>query len=87
MQRLHDNVDNIMDLGSFGKIFLAVGGLLILVGAILVFGGRVPGLGMLGRLPGDIFIKRDNFSFYFPITTSILISIVLSLVLWLVFRR
>ena len=76
-----------MDLGSFGKILLAVGGLLILVGALLVFAGRVPGLGMLGRLPGDIFIKRDNFSFYFPITTSILISIVLSLVLWLVFRR
>ena len=76
-----------MDLGSFGKIFLAVGGLLILVGALLLFGDRVPGLGMLGRLPGDISIKRDNFSFYFPITTSILISIVLSLVLWLVFRR
>jgi len=76
-----------MDLSSFGKIFLAVGGLLILVGALLVFAGRVPGLGMLGQLPGDIFIKRDNFSFYFPITTSILISIVLSLVLWLVFRR
>jgi hypothetical protein len=76
-----------MDPGSFGKIFLAVGGLLILVGALLMFGDRVPGLGMLGRLPGDISIKRDNFSFYFPITTSILISIVLSLVLWLVFRR
>jgi hypothetical protein len=76
-----------MDLGSFGKIFLAVGGLLILIGALLVLGDRVPGLGMLGRLPGDIFIKRDNFSFYFPITTSILISIVLSMVLWLVFRR
>ena len=87
MQRPHDNIRQIMDLGSFGKILLAVGGLLILVGALLVFGGRVPGLGMFGRLPGDIFVKRDNFSFYFPITTSILISILLSLVLWLVYRR
>ena len=76
-----------MDLGSFGKIFLAVGGLLVLVGTLLVFAGRLPGLGMLGRLPGDIFIKRDDFSFYFPLTTSILVSIFLSFVWWLVFRR
>jgi hypothetical protein len=76
-----------MDLGSFGKILLAVGGLLILVGALLVFGSRLPGFGMLGRLPGDILIKRDNFSFYFPITTSILISLAMSLLLWLLFRR
>ena len=76
-----------MDLGSFGKILLAIGGLLILVGALLVFGSRLPGVGMLGRLPGDILIKRDNFSFYFPITTSILISLVMSLLLWLLFRR
>ena len=83
MQRLCE----LMDLGSFGKLLLAVGGLLVLVGTLLVFAGRLPGLGMLGRLPGDIFIKRDDFSFYFPLTTSILISILLSLVWWLVFRR
>ena len=76
-----------MDVSGFGKLLLGLGALLLVVGALLMFGDRVPGLGMLGRLPGDISIKRDNFSFYFPITTSILISIVLSLVLWLVFRR
>ena len=76
-----------MDLGSFGKLLLAVGGLLVLVGTLLVFAGRLPGLGMLGRLPGDIFIKREDFSFYFPLTTSILVSIILSFVWWLVFRR
>ena len=76
-----------MELGSFGKILLAIGGLLILVGALLVFGSRLPGVGMLGRLPGDILIKRDNFSFYFPLTTSIVISLVMSLLLWLLFRR
>ena len=76
-----------MDLSSFGKLLLGLGGLLLLIGALLVFGGRLPGIGVLGRLPGDIFIKRDNFSFYVPLTTSLLISIILSLMLWLIFRR
>jgi formate hydrogenlyase subunit 3/multisubunit Na+/H+ antiporter MnhD subunit len=76
-----------MDLSSFGKLLLGLGGLLLLIGALLVFGGRLPGIGALGRLPGDIVIKRDNFSFYFPLTTSLLISIILSLMLWLIFRR
>jgi len=76
-----------MDLSNFGKLLVGLGGLLLLIGALLVFGGRLPGIGALGRLPGDIFIKRDNFSFYFPLTTSLLISIILSLMLWLIFRR
>ena len=76
-----------MDLSGLGKLLLGLGGLLLLIGALLVFGGRLPGIGVLGRLPGDIFIKRDNFSFYFPLTTSVLISIILSLMLWLIFRR
>lgn len=58
-----------------------------MVGAILWLAGRLPGLGPLGRLPGDIIIKRDNFTFYFPLATSVLVSIVLSLLAWLIFRR
>jgi hypothetical protein len=76
-----------MDLSGLGKLLLGLGGLLLLIGALLVFGGRLPGIGVLGRLPGDIFIKRDNFSFYLPLSTSLLISIILSLMLWLFFRR
>ena len=76
-----------MDLNGIGKLFLGLGGLLFLIGALLVFGGRLPGIGVLGRLPGDIFIKRDNFSFYLPLSTSLLISIILSLMLWLFSRR
>jgi hypothetical protein len=76
-----------MDLSGLGKLLLGLGGLLLLIGALLVFGARLLGIGALGRLPGDIFIKRDNFSFYFPLTTSLLISIILSLMLWLIFRR
>lgn len=60
--------------------------LLIIVGAICVLAGLLwPWLSRLpfGRLPGDITIERENFSFYFPITTSIIVSLLLTLVLWL----
>ena len=60
-----------------------VGGALLLLGVLLSFGPRLP---WLGRLPGDVVVERDNFRFYFPIATSILISIILSL-LFAVFRR
>ncbi len=53
------------------------------LGVLLQVSGRIP---WLGRLPGDIVIRRENFSFYFPITTSILISIVITVVLWLLRR-
>lgn len=56
---------------------MIVGGILVLLGAVFTFGGRIP---WLGRLPGDIVIERPNFRFYFPIGTSILISIILSLI-------
>ena len=63
---------------------------LITLGVILILVGLlwplVQRLG-LGHLPGDIVVERDNFRFYFPITTSILLSVLLSLILWLFFRR
>ena len=59
----------------------------MLMGAVLVFAGRLPGFGPIGKLPGDILIKRDTFTFYFPITTSILASVILSLLAWLLFRK
>lgn len=55
---------------------MIVGGALLLLGALLSFGPRIP---WLGRLPGDIVIERDNVRFYFPVTTSILLSVLLSL--------
>ena len=66
-----------------GRMLMIAGGVLVVVGALLSLGGRVP---WLGRLPGDIVIERENFRFYFPIATSIVISIILSL-LALAFRR
>jgi len=65
-------------------MLMIAGGALLLLGALFTLGaGRIP---WLGRLPGDIAIERENFRFYFPLGTSILLSLLLSLVAWL-FRR
>jgi len=58
-----------------------------LLGVLLLLAGRLPGAGSIGKLPGDIIVRRENFTFYFPITTSILASIVLSLLAWFLLRR
>ena len=75
-----------MDFPGFGKILLIVG--LILAGFLLLFmlGGKGP-LSWIGRLPGDLYFKSERFSFYFPLATGLLISIVLTLVLWFINRR
>ena len=63
------------------------GRMLILVGLAIAGVGALMALGVpIGRLPGDIAVKRDNFSFYFPITTSIILSIILTIIL-AIFRR
>ena len=80
-----------MDFSGLGKMILLMGLVLVGVGAVLMLAGKWPssesGFGWLGRLPGDIFIKRENFSFYFPITTSLLLSVLVSLVLYLLMKR
>lgn len=67
-----------------GKALVALGLLIALAGVVLMLVGRVP---WLGRLPGDIHIERGNFSFYFPLATSLLLSVVLTLLLYIVGRR
>ena len=69
---------------DLGRIIIFAGLTLIVLGGIIVLFGKVPGM---GKLPGDILIKRENFSFYFPLTTSILLSIVLSLIMYLGARK
>jgi uncharacterized membrane protein len=68
-------------LSFFGKILIFVGFLLIFLGLIFSFAEKIP---YLGRLPGDILIKKENFTFYFPLGTSILISVVLSIIFYLI---
>jgi hypothetical protein len=66
-----------------GKLLILLGIGLILAGLLLTHGGRVP---WLGKLPGDIRIERENFSFYFPLVSCLLVSALVSLILWLLRR-
>jgi uncharacterized protein HemY len=68
-------------ISYFGKILIFSGFLLILIGLVFSFVGKIP---YLGKLPGDIYIKRENFTFYFPITTCILVSIILSVIFYII---
>ena len=69
---------------SLGKLLILFGVVLVVLGGILILGGKIP---FLGRLPGDIVIRREHWSFYFPLTTSIVISILLTLLFSLFGRR
>jgi hypothetical protein len=68
---------------SLGKSLIVIGLVLALIGVVLTLAGKIP---WLGRLPGDIYVKRENFTFYFPLATSIIVSLILSFILWL-FRK
>jgi hypothetical protein len=72
-------------MGGLGKMLLLAGALVALAGLVLVVAERFPGL-RIGRLPGDISVERERFRLYFPLGTSIVVSILLTLVLWLVGR-
>ena len=61
-----------------------IGIVLIALGALLTLAGKIPGI---GRLPGDIFIKKENFSFYFPLTTCILLSVIVSLIMYFLGKK
>lgn len=68
---------------ALGKMLVIMGVLLVLIGLAFMFADKIP---YIGRFPGDIYIKRDRFSFYFPLTTSIIISIILT-ILFSLFRK
>lgn len=67
-----------------GRFLIITGIILAIVGGLLLFSGRIP---WLGKLHGDIIVQRKNFTFYFPLATSILLSIIITLFLWLIARR
>lgn len=75
------------DFSGLGRLLIIAGGAIVVVGVVILLLGRLPGLGSLGRLPGDIIVRREGFTFYAPITTMLLISIILSLIANLIFRR
>lgn len=70
-------------VAGLGRTLVLLGALLVAVGLLLIFAERIP---YLGRLPGDLVYRRGSFTFYFPLATSILLSLLLTLLLW-VLRR
>jgi hypothetical protein len=72
--------------GTLGRMLLGLGALLAVLGLLLVLAERFPWL-RIGRLPGDIAVGRGNFRFYFPLATSILLSILFTLLFWIFGRR
>jgi ribose/xylose/arabinose/galactoside ABC-type transport system permease subunit len=74
----------VFDFTNIGKLLIVIGLLIAGIGVALLFSGKIP---WIGRLPGDFLFQGKNSSFYFPLTTCILISIVLSLIMWFINRR
>ncbi|NWF52661.1 MAG: DUF2905 domain-containing protein [Nitrospirae bacterium] len=67
-----------------GKFLLLLGLVVAAIGGLLLLSGKIP---WIGRLPGDILIQKKNFTFYFPLATSILLSLILTLLFWILGRR
>lgn len=72
------------EIQNIGKLLIVMGVIIIAAGALLLLSGKLP---WIGRLPGDILIQKKNFTFYFPLATGILVSILLTLIFWLLGRR
>lgn len=71
-------------LSDIGRMLVIFGIVLVLVGVVMMFADRIP---FLGRLPGDIVVRRKNFTFYFPLVTMIIVSVVLTILLNLFTRK
>ena len=67
-----------------GKLLIIMGIFLVVIGLFMLWGPKIP---YLGKLPGDIYIRKGNFTFYFPVVTCVLVSLILTLVLTLIFGR
>ena len=78
-------------MSGMGKALMLMGCILLVLGGIFLVLGKWSnsegGLGWFGRLPGDFIIKRDHVTFYFPLATSIIVSVIGSVILYLIFRR
>ena len=72
------------DFSGVGRLLLVIGLVIAGIGLVLIFAGKIS---WFGRLPGDFFWRGKNVSFYFPLATSILVSLILTLILWFIHRR
>ncbi len=72
------------EMQHLGRLLVIFGGVIVVAGVLMMLSGKLP---WLGRLPGDIVLHRKNFTFYFPLATSILISLLLTLLFWILGKR
>ena len=72
-----------MEFQGIGKLIIILGISLVVIGLLITFAPRFP---LIGKLPGDFYFKRGNASFYFPLATSILVSLIISIILSLIYR-
>ena len=72
-----------MMVNKMGRLLILVGAMLVILGLFINYFGNIP---FLGKLPGDISIERENFKFYFPITSSILISVLITIIIYIINR-
>jgi len=72
------------DFSGIGKILLVIGLIIVGIGGLMLFAGKIP---WIGRLPGDFYYKGKNFTFYFPLATSIVISIILTIIVLFISRK
>ena len=72
-----------MDVSEVGRLLIIFGVALLIAGVVLVLGGKIP---FLGRLPGDIVFRKDGFTFFAPIVTMLIVSLVLTILLNIIFR-
>lgn len=73
-----------MEIQYLGKIIIVMGIFLVVLGALILLSPKIP---FIGRLPGDILIKRDNVTFFFPLASSIIISLIITIILSLISGR
>jgi len=71
------------DFGGMGRVLIIIGIIFVVLGLLVSFGGRIP---FLGKLPGDILIRKDGITFYFPVVTFLLLSTVLTIIINVILR-
>jgi len=74
-------------MDSLGKVLIVAGAVILVAGVLIMIAARVPFLNSLGRLPGDVVLRRGSTTIYIPIVTSLVLSVLLSLILGLILRR
>jgi hypothetical protein len=71
-------------INTLARTLIIIGGIIVLAGIVLLLAGKIP---LLGKLPGDINFKGKNFTFYFPVVTCLVVSVILTLILNFIFRK